>query len=157
MGDKTKEELLREIEVLQKRIAELEKTEFENKRVIEALRNSQLTLMNILTSIGDLVIVLDKEGRFTFYHTLETSDLYLPPGKFIGRKHSEVMPSKLTPLVEEAIAKNKNGKIAEYEYSLDFDGDIKWYSAKLSPMLVDDEYAGSIAVIRNITRSKKSA
>ncbi|MDP8234164.1 MAG: PAS domain-containing protein [Candidatus Saelkia tenebricola] len=150
MEDKTKEE----IEVLQKRIVKLEKTVCEDKRVIEALRESQLQLMNILVSIGDLVMILDEEGRFTFYHALETSDLYLPPEEFIGKKCSEVMPLVLTSLVEEAIQKNKEGEVIECEYPLDFRGEIRWYSAKLSPMLVNDHYAGSVAVIRNITKHK---
>ncbi len=154
-NDKSKEELLEEINVLKTRISKLEKCEVEHKRAREALRESELKFMSIVTSIGDLVFILDAEGCFTFYHTLEIKDLYLPPGKFIGKKHQEVMPPYLTLHITEAIRKNKNGEIAEYDYPLEIKGETRWYSAKLSPIVCDGEYSGSLAIIRNITKYKK--
>jgi PAS domain S-box-containing protein len=73
----------------------------------------------------------------------------------MGKKHAEVMPPHITALFEQAFSRNKAGATAEYDYYLDVGGQTGWYAAKLSPILVDGEFTGSVAVIRNITERKR--
>ncbi|MCJ7667010.1 MAG: PAS domain S-box protein, partial [Anaerolineae bacterium] len=128
----------------------------ERKRAEEALRESESRLRSILSSMVDLVFVFNKEGRFIFYHCPSLDLLYMPPEKFMGKKHSEIMPPYVDKLFAKAFNKNKKGEVAEYEYWLEIGGETKWYSVKLSPMLLDDEFAGSVAVIRDITERKRA-
>jgi len=135
---------------------ERDRQERESKRVEETLRESESRLRSILSSMVDLVFVFDHEGRFIFYHCPSLDLLYMPPEKFIGKKHSEVMPPYVDRLFAKAFNKNKKGEVADYEYLLGVGGETRWYSVKLSPMLLDDEFAGSVAVIREITKQKRA-
>jgi PAS domain S-box-containing protein len=121
----------------------------------EAVKKSLVSLNNILSAITDLVFTFDEDGRFTFYHTPYTSELYAPPHQFIGEKHSEVMPPHLDELFAEAFEKNRRGEISEYTYQLRIGGKDKYFHAKLSPMFSEDEFTGSVAVVREITELKR--
>lgn len=154
--DKTKKELINELTGLRQRLPELEALKAGRKRAEGALRESESKLSSILASMVDLVFVFDNEGRFIFYHGASLDLLYTPPEKFMGKKHSEVMPLYVDKVFAKAFDKNKKGEVAEYEYWLEIGGETKWYSVKLSPVLLDDEFAGSVAVVREITERKRA-
>jgi len=127
----------------------------ERKRAQDELRESEGKLRTILLSMADLVFGFDKDGRFTFCHTPSgDNNLYLPQDKFIGKKHSDVMPAKVNELFKSAFAKNKRNQVSGYEYSLKFKEDARWFSVKLSPVFNDGEFTGSVAVVRDITEYK---
>ncbi|MBW2980116.1 winged helix-turn-helix transcriptional regulator [Candidatus Woesearchaeota archaeon] len=113
-------------------------------------------LVNSLAAMDDMVFVLDEESRFTHYHASKSAKLYVSPMKFIGKKHSEIMPPHMNVLFYKAFDKNKEGKVDEYEYSLKIDNELHWYSAKLSPIFLRNEFRGSVAVVRDITERKNT-
>jgi len=121
----------------------------------KSLKESYSKLNSILSSIVDLVFVFDKQGRFTPFH-VAGEELYTAPENFVGKRYTEVMPHHVSELLDTAIEKNKRGEATELEYWLEIDGETKWYSAKLSPMLLDGGFTGSVAVIRNITDRKRA-
>ncbi len=127
----------------------------ERKLMEEALRNSEGRLSSLLSTMVDFVFALDKEGIFTFYHAPRTDDLYLPPHEFLGKSFTEVLPPHMHESLVEARSKNRSGQVAEYEYQIELGSGLRWFSAKLSPVLVDGEYHGSVAVAREITEHKK--
>jgi PAS domain S-box-containing protein len=127
----------------------------ERKRVENNTKESESRLQSILSSIDDWVYVFDKEGRFLACHPEPAKDIYEPKGDFIGRKHSEVMPVRIDKMFTDAFNLNKNGEVADYEYSRDVNGEKKWINVKLSPMFIDGGFNGSVAVIRDITRRKQ--
>ncbi|ODS36409.1 MAG: hypothetical protein A7316_02680 [Candidatus Altiarchaeales archaeon WOR_SM1_86-2] len=145
-------------ELVEERTSEFKKVNEQLQREVaermhaeEEVRESESRLSSILLSMADLVFGFDKNGRFVFYHSPRDSLLYAPPKKFIGKKHSEVMPPRLHKSFADAFEKNKNGEAAEYEYSLEMGGEIMWFSAKISPIFTDSEFSGSVAVARDIT------
>jgi PAS domain S-box-containing protein len=152
--DKSKKQLLEELILVRQRIADLEK--LENKRVRDSLKETQTRLEGILSSMVDLVFAFDKEGRFIFCHAPKREDLYMPPEQFIGKIHSEVMPPYMIDQFQAAFKMNKVGETVEYEYWMKMRGIKKWYFAKLSPLFLDGKFAGSLAVVRDITDRKKT-
>jgi PAS domain S-box-containing protein len=128
----------------------------ERKKILGDIRKSEAVFENILTSLSDLVFVLDKEGKFTLCHSPISYKLYKSPEEFLGEKYSKVMPPHINKLIDRAIEKNKKMELDEFEYSLNIDDEIRWYSAKLSPMLLDGEYTGSVAIVRDITERKRA-
>lgn len=135
-------------------IKKLENEVDERKQIEELLKKSETRLNSILSSIDDLIFVLDREGRFTFFRSPSSMKLYVPPGKFMGEKHSDVMPPHINNLIVNALNKNKNGEVAEFDYWLKVAGENKCWSAKLSPLFLKSEFLGSVAVIREITERK---
>ncbi len=140
---------------LEDKMTQLQMEITERKRVGEALRASESKLSSVLSSMVDLVFVLDKDSRFTSFY-VPSEEPYVSPEKFVGEKYSEVMPSHIHKLFAEAFNKNKKGKVAEYEYWLEIEGKTKWYSVKSSPMLANGEFTGCVAVARNITEHKQA-
>jgi len=119
-----------------------------------ALKQSETKLNIILSSIIDLIFVLDKDSKFTSFY-VPSEKLVLHPKEFIGKRYSEVMPSYTHKLFAEAFDKSKKREVAEYEYWIEVGGKTEWYSVKLSPMIVDSEFEGCVAVARDITERKR--
>ncbi len=110
---------------------------------------------DIIFSMADMIFVLDPDKKFLFCHAPEKRNLYSDPEKFIGKSYAEIMPPELNGPFEIAFERNRNGDVAEFEYSLDISDGTFWFQAKLSPIILDDEYKGSVAVVRDITPIKK--
>ncbi len=122
----------------------------------EALKESESKLSSILSSIDDLVFVFDQVDRFILIQNPTSKQLYTTPDIFIGKKPFEVMPSHLNKIFSDAFDKIKKGQVAEYDYWLNIDGKILWFSAKHSPRLIDGEFVGSVSVVRDITERKQA-
>jgi len=140
---------------MEQRIKELEQQFIKHEQDENALRESEAKLKSILSSMADLVFMFDKDGRFIYYHTPSPGDLYLSPQEFMGKKHSQVMPPEINKLFVNAFKKNKKGEIAEYDYCLEIGSKIRWSSAKMSPVLLDGKFNGSVAVVRDISTYKQ--
>ncbi|HDI02833.1 MAG TPA: PAS domain S-box protein [Candidatus Aenigmarchaeota archaeon] len=111
-------------------------------------------LKNILSSMDDFVFVLDKAGKFIFYHAPKRAKVYIPE-EFMGRKITEVMPSHFNNTFKKVFGKAKKGKSSEFEYWLEINGEKRWYSAKLSPISLHGKFKGAVAIVRDITEKKK--
>jgi PAS domain S-box-containing protein len=140
---------------MEQRIKELEEQCIDRRQVKNALKSCVCELKAILSSMVDLVFMLDKDARFIFYHTPSPSELYVPPQEFMWKKYSQVMPPDTNKLFVNAFNKNKKGLVGEYDYCLEIGGEIRWFSVKLSPVLLDDKFNGSVAVVRDITARKQ--
>jgi PAS domain S-box-containing protein len=140
---------------MEQRIKELEQQSISHKQVENTLRESEIKLKSILSSMADLVFMFDKDGRFIYYHTPSPDELYLSPQEFMGKKHSQVMPPEIDKLFVNAFKKNKKGEPAEYDYCMEVGNKIRWFSAKMSPVLVEGKFNGSVAVIRDVSTYKQ--
>ncbi|MFA5629245.1 MAG: PAS domain S-box protein [Dehalococcoidales bacterium] len=128
----------------------------ERKRVENAVKESESRLQSVLSSIDDWVYVFDKEARFISCHPEPAKEIYELKKDFIGKKHSEVMPANLDKLFSAAFNKNMNGMVADYEFSREVCDKKRWINVKLSPMLIDGEFNGAVAVIRDVTQRKQA-
>lgn len=113
-------------------------------------------LSSILAAMTDLVFAFDAEGRFIFYHAPRTEDLYVPPERFLGKPHGEVLPSHVHEEFKRAWERIQEGGTAEYEYSLEIGGRERWFSAKLSPVFREGRFAGAVAVVREVTERRRA-
>jgi PAS domain S-box-containing protein len=125
----------------------------ERKQAEEALRASESRLKSIINSMVDLVFTFDEKARFTFC-SAPSHELYIQPEKFLGKKHSEVMPPDINKKFMKAFSSNRKGKPAEYEYALKIGGKTNWYSVRSNPITIDSRFRGIVAVVRNITNRK---
>jgi PAS domain S-box-containing protein len=115
---------------------------------------SQERLRAIINSIDDLIFVINREGKFTFFEQAgKDHSLYAGPGDFVGRHLSEVMPEEVSHSFNEHFRQIESDGIArQMDYSLKIGDEIRWYSAKLSPLYgPDGKFDGVTAVAREIT------
>lgn len=128
----------------------------DRKQAEEALAASESKFRGILSSMVDLVFVFDREGRFTFCHSPSPGELILAPEDFIGKRPADVVPPHVNELFMKAWDENRNGSLAEFEYWVEAGGEIRWFSAKMSPVFTRAEYDGSVAVVRDVTDHKRA-
>src|SRR4030042_3294297 len=140
---------------VEQRIKELGEQSIKQKQVENALMESEGKLKSVLLSMADLVFMFDKYGRFIFYHAPSPDELYLSPQEFMWKKHSQVMPPDIDKLFVNAFKKNKKGEVAEYDYCMEVRSKIRWFSVKLSPVLLEGKFNGSVAVVRDIATRKQ--
>jgi PAS domain S-box-containing protein len=126
------------------------------RRMEEALKESEGRLSSILSAMVDFVFAFDRNGRFTFYHAPSGEDPYVLPHEILGKPFIEVMPTHLHEFMTEAFSKNERGEVVEHEYWLEINGEIRWFFAKLSPVSVNGEFQGSVAVAREITKRRQA-
>jgi PAS domain S-box-containing protein len=120
----------------------------------KALREAGEKVRSIFSSIQDLVFGFDHDGIFISCHSPPDSKLYLPPEAFIGKKYSEVLPPHVTKFLDNGFKRNRKNQSFDFEYSLEIAGQEMWFSAKLSPIFLDGEFNGSVAVVRDVTEKK---
>jgi len=138
-----------------KRLAEAHRTltaeVAERQRVEAALRSSEAELRALVGAMSDVILVLDRGGRYIKVAPSATDRLYLPPEELVGRRLDEVMPAEdaATYLAHIHRALDAGGPI-DTEYSLTIDGHRYWFSATVSPM-TDDTV---LWVARDITERK---
>jgi len=144
-------ELLEDLQIYQ---IELDNYSKELQKVSAELQQSEARLRNILSSMDDLVFTLDRHNRFVSVYAPEDK-LYLKPEEFIGKKVPEALPAHITKLFNNALPKIKTGHIAEFEYHLEMPAGLEWYHLKLSPIMDDGNFKGSVAVVRDITEKKR--
>lgn len=126
------------------------------RQLNEALEESESKFRGILNSMADIVFVFDSQGRFTFYHAPDPEELYIPPQKFIGKKYTELMPAGICIQISQAIKDNRQKQNSSFDYEIEINGVKKWFSARFSPLFLAREFEGSVVVIRDISKAKKT-
>ena len=120
-------------------------------------KKSKEELKAIIASMDDLLFVLDSKNIFiSYYHPSSDSRLFAPADFFIGKTLKETMPANVALLAEETIESVKNtGVPRQFDYPLEMEGQIKWYSAKVSKRKnLSGSYAGVTVVVRDISNLK---
>jgi len=131
----------------------------EIKLAEEKIRESELHLQSVFSSMSDLVFVLDKNGIFIDYNNPEDKpELFVPAELFIQKHYSQVLPLEIVAKIDIAIQQIKDTfTIQQFEYALDINNSSSWYSAKLSMLKNSNgEFAGTTVVVRDITEHKQT-
>ena len=123
-----------------------------NRVEIEKLwKNLDIELDDLLSSIDDLIIVVDKNGRYLKAPATNNSLLYLPEEKLIGKNVFEVLPEQAANLlfskINEVLDKQTTLSL---EYNLEINNKNHWFSSRISPMPNDCV----VIVARDITARK---
>jgi PAS domain S-box-containing protein len=124
--------------------------------VVADLRESEEKFRSMISSMNDIIFVIDEGGRFAFSHAPSPDDFLMRPESFMGRPVAEIMPADVVGKWNLAFEKNRRGEPADFDYSLSMAGETRWFSIKISPILVDISFRGSIAVVRDITERKRA-
>ncbi|MCB9422268.1 MAG: response regulator [Ardenticatenaceae bacterium] len=127
-------------------------------RMIEALAESEERLRSTLSSISDLIFVLNKDNVFVEYYTTGVSKShFLPFSDVIGRSIFEVFPERVARQMESVVAKvAARQSVQSFDYSLDEGEQQYWFNVRLAVRRNDaGEYAGVTAVVRDITSRKQ--
>lgn len=154
-------------DAIRERIGELKTSNEELRREIthrevaeEHLQESAEMLRSTLTSLDDLVFILDQEHRFVdFQQPRKLDALYLPPQLFIGQRFTEIsFPAEAREIWLTALrALETKPEVQSFDYHLPMPAGETWYSAKASQRLDSrGQFAGVTVIVRDITDRKNA-
>ena len=147
-NQKTKDELLQEVETLRKRVAELTQTE-------KLLRESEEKWRSLLNNTPDIVMIVDCDGTIRFInHTVPGITIQETIGKkvydFISSEHHEKMRKDLERIF-------LTGQSASHEVSgVGRQGALSWYQAEIGPIRQDGRIVAASIVTRDITERRRT-
>ena len=149
--------LIREKKILEEKIRERTSEIAQQKEMVE---ESEAKLSSTISSIDDLVFVLDKSGIFQeFYNQGKHKTLYSEEKSYIGKHFNnvgfpELVVQKLTDTFSELMRKDS---FREFDYSIEKEDEVFWFNAKISPRRnVKGVLSGITIVARDITERKQS-
>jgi len=108
---KTGEDLMSELALLRRRVAELEALESELKVLLKKERQARTYVEGSLASSPDGVLLLDKLGRFGYVNPTFLKWLGREVEDFLGKTVSEVSPPMLRPEVAKSLAERVEKRI----------------------------------------------
>ncbi len=126
----------------------------ERKETEKALIKSEERYRTIITSMSDIIFLLDKNDRFVDVHCKEKSEgLYIDRDVFLGKKLKKLLPPHVSSLHEKIAEQVRvTGKTQRYEYPLQIHNKEMWFVAILD---LHKDGESIIATIRDITERKK--
>ncbi len=126
----------------------------ERKRSEEALKESELKLRAIVAALPDLVLVLDREGRYREIHATRAENLVLPREVLLGRTIPEFLPAPVAELwLEKIDTCLLTGTMQTVEYSLDVQAGLRVFEARVVPYGPD----AVMTVVRDVTEGTRAA
>jgi len=112
-------------------------------------------IYGMLGAMYDSVFRFDPEGRFVFAHS-PSIELITKPEKFIGRHYSEILPERVSELMNQAMDILRRGERTEFDYSLETAGVTRSYYTVLSPIINQGEFSGVVSTVRDVTEIRKA-
>jgi PAS domain S-box-containing protein len=158
---KTKENLIEEIDALQKRVTELEKSEPERKRAEEVLVRERNLLRAVIDNLPDYVYIKDNEGRYIVSNIAHARFLGgRTQDKVVGKTVFELFPR---PLAEKYAANDQKviqtGQplLNREERSVDETGNEVWNSTTKVPLRDSGgKIIGLVGIARDITEHRQA-
>lgn len=125
----------------------------ERKRTESALRQSEAKNRALLEAVPDMLLSLDRSGRFLECKISRDFPPMLPPEQFIGHTLHEVMPlssaQQAMGCLERAIAEQQAQVM---EYALELNGEERHYEARF--VAVDEHEV--LCIVRDITERQRA-
>ena len=129
----------------------LERDITESKQAQEALARSEADLRALFSSMEDVVLVVDGDGRYVRIAPTNPARLVRPPEELLGRLMHEVLPKETADRSVAAIKQTlKTGETVQLEYELPIGSESVWFLASLSKLNEENVFW----VARDITSRK---
>jgi PAS domain S-box-containing protein len=130
----------------------------ERKRAEDALRDRERRMRSLITSIDDLLFVLDKELVIREFYEPHNARLFVRPEFFIDRHFDEVgFPEPANEIIRNALMQTlKTGNPSRAEYSLEIQNARTWFDLHVTSFQSSDgTRTGLTCVVRDITDHKR--
>jgi len=107
----------------------------DRKRMEDALSKSEAEMRALFAAMPDLVMVLDRDGRYIKIAPTAPDLLYKPQDELLGKTLADVFPearaAEFLGCIRTALKKNRT---VHTEYTLTIGEQILWFAASISPM-----------------------
>jgi len=153
--DRTREQLLDEIEELREQIAELEKSEIERKEAKTRLCEWEAKWHSIVKNVPNIIMTVDQDGKILFINrTVSGITIEQAIGKSV---YDYISPEHLNTVRESLEQVFENGKCDEYEIAgVGPHGRTSWYMSRIAPVKQGRQVVAAVIIARDITEQKKT-
>jgi PAS domain S-box-containing protein len=130
----------------------------ERKKTEDALRSSEGRLKSLISSMDDLLFVLDGDLVFREYFEPGNGKLFVSPEFFIGRHFDEIgFPEPANGIIRNALIQTlQTGSPTRAEYSLEIQGVRVWFDLHVTSFQgTEGTRTGLTCVVRDITERKQ--
>lgn len=125
----------------------------ERREMELALQASEAELQCLFAAMPDVILVLDRKGRYLKIAPTNQSNLYKPTQELLGKTLHEIFPQAQADQFLDYIHRSLDTQeIIDFEYSLWVQGQTVWFSAKVTPI----NQNGVLWVARDITTRKQA-
>lgn len=126
----------------------------ERREMEKALMESEEKYRTLVSSMSDIIFLVDGKDRFIDLHCSDNALLYLPPDEFIGKRVQDVMPQHIVKLYNRAASKvRKTGKPQSFDYPLQIGEKEKSFNAVLN---LHKDKESIVITVRDITERVKA-
>jgi len=155
-GNKTKAELVEELEDLRRRLAEFERTESERRHTVETLRASEEKYRILLDESSDPIFTFYPDGQYRYVNLAFADGVGKKLEQIIGKKIWDVFPKEEADkrfAIVKWVFESGQSKVIEVRVPRP-DGD-RYYVTTAKPILNDDRGVISVICIsKDITERK---
>ena len=144
------EELNATIEEMEATNEELLRSQEEILGHEKALQESYEKNQALLDATPDLIFIMDRKGVFLEFKG-PVDSLALKPELFLGKKIHDTLPSIADLIMGKITDLFDNGGIQIAEYSMEFQGELRSYEARMVKM----DTGRAVAIVRDVTVNKK--
>lgn len=117
-----------------------------------SLQEERDRLRATLSALPDLVLELDRDGRFVTFNEGAGLLPAFEPDAFLGRMPEEVLSPELSASLRAMLQElDRKGVAAPIEYDMEINGERRWFHARVSPLLFGRSQGGYIIASRDIT------
>jgi len=125
----------------------------QNTRLFQATQVSEAELRALFTAMNDVIIVIDRHGKYIRIAPTNPSRLFRPSEEMIGKTVKEILPSYIQEPMMSAIQEAlTTGLPVQLEYWLDIGGQTYWFDASFSRLNEDQVFL----VAKDITERRKA-
>jgi PAS domain S-box-containing protein len=125
----------------------------EGIRAEAELKKSEAKTRAILSAVPDIIFQISRDGTYLGFYANRSTDLFLLPEKFVGKKIVEVMPSDLAELSMHHIARALDSGVTQvFEYVLPMPDGVRHFEARLVASGTDEV----LTIIRDISKRRRA-
>lgn len=148
-------DLLREIEELRRRVAELERLREESAMAKTELLKSEAKYRSLVESTDDSIYLIDRDYRYIFINQKHLSRLGVKEEEIIGKTYGEFhTPEETRVFIEKVNSVIETGESVQHEHRSERDG--RYFLRTLSPVKDQEGNVIAVSVIsKNITDIKR--
>jgi PAS domain S-box-containing protein len=152
---KTREELQAELQRLQARLVELERTEAEREQAVAALRESEERWRSLVQNAPNIIFTVDQEGRILF---INRTVIGFTVEQVVGSSSYNYVPAEFHDTMRKTFARVfQTGEAEDYESeSLGDHCKPAWYSNRIGAIRKNGKVDTAIVIASDITERKRA-